>query len=192
MIKLSERSFPTKWSLSVHQRSCIDGPKRIDCNLCSKQYDTLRQFEAHLRKEHGVEMIHECEVCGKTFKTSTGLSLHRKRHSERHFQCTLCPKNYINRTELKVHTERIHTKKCKVICSTCNASFTSISTLRFHENKEHFKKMYKCNYCNYKCSTTTWLKIHQYTHTGMPYKCKMCPEEYALRRLYVLFIYFLF
>ncbi|XP_062135477.1 zinc finger protein 226 [Drosophila sulfurigaster albostrigata] len=177
-----DKVFSSKASLQAHQRFCqVKQP--VHCNFCEQQFSSMRKYEMHLQQQHAVDTLHECEICKKSFKNSESLSVHRKRHSERHYQCGKCSLNYINAAELRVHYERAHVQEEEVVsCRNCGSKFQNYALLREHEQRNHQKaKVWRCDSCTFETSTRARLRQHQYEHTDYPYKCQHCPEEFADR-----------
>lgn len=114
MCTACDKVFNLKASLQAHQRFCqVKQP--VHCNFCEQQFSSMRKYELHLQQQHAVDTLHECEICLKSFKNSESLAVHRKRHSERHYQCAKCSLNYINAAELRVHYERAHVQEEQVV-----------------------------------------------------------------------------
>lgn len=178
------KTFNRKAGLVSHERYCeIRDP--VQCNFCDLNFSTVCKYEQHLHTKHFVDIKHECEICRKTFKAASYLTVHRRRHNERYYQCNLCPNNYINNAELQVHLKRNHTHLYYKMCSICHKTFADEQMLREHMLTNHKKKSIQCNYCNFTSTSKFAMEVHQYRHTGKPYKCKSCPKQYVLRKEYV-------
>ncbi|ALC40531.1 CG12942, partial [Drosophila busckii] len=174
-----DKVFHQKSSLQAHQRFCQAKPP-VHCNFCAQQFNSMRKYEVHLQQEHAVDTRYECEICLKNFKNNESLAVHRKRHSERHFQCTKCSLNYINAAELSVHYKRAHEEE-EVSCRHCGSKFQNSALLREHMQRNHQKQVWHCSNCSFETNSRARLRQHQYEHTDYPYKCQYCPEEFADR-----------
>ncbi|XP_016930553.3 zinc finger and BTB domain-containing protein 41 [Drosophila suzukii] len=179
--KECDKMFSQKASLHSHQRFC-QLKDSVHCTFCDQEFSTMRKYELHLQQLHAVETLHECEICRRSFKSADTLTLHRKRHSERHFQCDKCSLNYVNSAELRVHYERAHVNEEQVSCPTCGSQFQNMALMREHEQRSHQKpKVWRCEVCNFETKTRWRRRQHQYEHMEYPYKCQDCTGEFADR-----------
>ncbi|XP_075167413.1 uncharacterized protein LOC142239507 [Haematobia irritans] len=174
------KQFQRKSALITHERYC-DLRQSVSCDFCKLKFSSVFNYEKHLESEHSIVIKHECEICHKTFKTSSYLAVHRRRHNERYYNCKLCPKTYINNAELQVHLKRIHNGNKSKVCPICKKFFSQVQELREHMKMEHKKKSIKCKYCDYSSTSKYAMEVHLYRHTGKPYKCKFCTKQYVLR-----------
>eukprot|EP00099_Drosophila_melanogaster_P019346 NP_610628.2 uncharacterized protein Dmel_CG12942 [Drosophila melanogaster] len=176
-----DKVFNQKASLHSHQRFC-QVKDVVHCSFCDQQFNSMRKYELHLQQLHAVETVHECEICRRSFKSAETLTMHRKRHSERHYQCGKCSLNYVNSAELRVHYERAHVNEEPVSCLTCGNQFQNMTLLREHEQRSHQKsKVWRCEVCNFETKTRWRRRQHQYEHMDYPYKCQKCTSEFADR-----------
>ncbi|MGH0119181.1 UNVERIFIED_CONTAM: hypothetical protein FKN15_013276 [Acipenser sinensis] len=81
-----------------------------------------------------------CEFCGKRFKNSSNLTVHRRSHTgERPYQCTLCSYACAQSSKLTRHmkTHAPHGGKAAFTCQVCHVPFSVYSTLEKHMKKRH-------------------------------------------------------
>ena len=102
--------------------------------LCSRIPDEEDDLEANHHqiqkgkttfKKKGVKRKrtqHECDVCEKSFSTSSYLKIHMRIHTnEKPYECDFCDKAFRQLGDLKTHT-RIHTKEKPYECVMCARS----------------------------------------------------------------------
>ncbi|XP_039624076.1 B-cell lymphoma/leukemia 11B-like [Polypterus senegalus] len=81
-----------------------------------------------------------CEFCGKQFKNSSNLTVHRRSHTgERPYQCTLCSYACAQSSKLTRHMKthgQLGTKS-PFVCPYCHVPFSVYSTLEKHIKKRH-------------------------------------------------------
>nr|XP_024093611.2 zinc finger and SCAN domain-containing protein 5B isoform X2 [Pongo abelii] len=120
-----------------------------------------------------------CDVCNKSFKYFSQLSIHRRSHTgERPFQCDLCRKCFLQPSDLRVH-QRVHTGERPYMCDVCQKRFAHESTLQGHKRIHTGERPFKCKYCSKVFSHKGNLNVHQRTHSGeKPYKCTMCQKAF--------------
>lgn len=89
----------------------------IGCSQCPRRFRDENQLKTHMLV-HTLEQNYVCKVvvdggqiCGRKFRYSSSLNIHRKKHSNilrKKFQCSSCPAKFVTIGKLAVHT-RIHT-----------------------------------------------------------------------------------
>uniref|UniRef100_A0A1S4GZE8 Uncharacterized protein n=2 Tax=Anopheles gambiae TaxID=7165 RepID=A0A1S4GZE8_ANOGA len=153
-----------------------------------------------LKKPESVKpQIYACEVCGKTFKTKSNYTNHRKTHNwneattapnsqtpehqsmseqKRIYLCNICGHNCGSSSNLSVHLRR-HNGQSVCECTVCGKGFPRRSDLVMHMRKHTGEKPYVCPTCGRGFSRLDKLRIHIRTHTGeKPYRCP-CGRGYA-------------
>lgn len=162
--------FDLKSGLLLHKLRC-DLRTAVKCNFCNLKFSTVLTYEQHLQMKHAVQIKYECEICGKVFRCSEYLAIHRKRHNERYYRCDLCSKNYISNAELRIHKQCHH--------STLPSQLVKETRTRTKTKRNCFK----CDDCNFETYSRYYFKIHQHCHNGgRPYKCHLCPKQFIHRK----------
>ena len=108
------------------------GEKPLQCEICSKQFAALGNFQAHKKIHSGIrDQI--CPVCNKGFLTSGDLSRHMATHTGiKNHHCDICGKSFTrNRDMVRVKVIRI------VFDLNCTELSKFISNFHFHWCHSH-------------------------------------------------------
>ena len=131
--------------------------------------------------------INQCDVCQKSYKSSQGLTYHKKVVHDidktKNHKCTLCDENFISRVVLKSHIESEHHGLNKHKCKVCNKIFEKVAYLHNHVKFVHESTKGKCKYCD-KCLNIKSLKKHEEeVHENInSKKCPDCDKVYVKAR----------
>lgn len=137
-------------------------------------------------------VIHNCDLCGKSFRLQRMLNRHLKCHNQvkRHL-CTFCGKGFNDTFDLKRHV-RTHTGIRPYKCDVCFKAFTQRCSLESHLKKIHgvqqqyaYKqrrdKLYVCEDCGYTGPTQEDLYLHvNSAHPGSTFLKKTSKKLAAL------------
>ncbi|XP_055607565.1 zinc finger protein 436-like isoform X2 [Uranotaenia lowii] len=195
-------------SLDVHLAMRLKkSPKEFECNVCYKRFANAKRLNFHQLsvykvKDHGcdkcsarftfrgsllshlkthADRTYVCEICLKSFFTSSTLQSHRLLHThDKKFKCTEpnCTKSFLRKADMHIHLVS-HSDERPYVCEICSSRFKSKAHL-VHHGKVHTKaKPYKCDRCERAFGTYSARKFHQLSHDGIhPYKCKYCEKIY--------------
>ena len=108
-----DKQFNQKQSLVYHHKMHND-PTKEYCNICERFKDAEKMSLHDADKCARLAMVerkHECNDCGKTFKSLPSLWLHKKIHSDERFICEFCNKAFTQKGNRKTHMMKKHVSK---------------------------------------------------------------------------------
>lgn len=124
---------------------------------------------------------YQCEYCGKSYSTFSGLSKHKQFHCvnqvKKQFNCKHCDKVYTSLGALKMHI-RTHTLPCK--CKLCGKAFSRPWLLQGHVRTHTGEKPFACPHCGRAFADRSNLRAHLQTHSDVKkYSCKTCSKTFS-------------
>ncbi|XP_015005255.1 zinc finger protein 74 isoform X1 [Macaca mulatta] len=172
-------SEPHKFPHARRQRGAGAGEGEFVCGECGKAFRQSSSLTLH-RRWHSREKAYKCDECGKAFTWSTNLLEHRRIHTgEKPFFCGECGKAFSCHSSLNVH-QRIHTGERPYKCSACEKAFSCSSLLSMHLRVHTGEKPYRCGECGKAFNQRTHLTRHHRIHTGeKPYQCGSCGKAFT-------------
>ena len=154
----------------------------LKCQHCEKQFDTVKKLKDHERRHLRDKEGFPCSQCDRVLKTSSGLKLHRAKHTGQYkFCCDVCGRGFMSKAILDEHMGR-HTQEKRYTCDVCGKMFVFNSTMRIHRRWHDNPLPYKCKICGQKFRHTSLLSVHRRRmHTGeRPYKCPYCALTFTV------------
>ncbi|XP_057650889.1 zinc finger protein 91-like isoform X1 [Diorhabda carinulata] len=159
-------TFTQEKEYLVHLRNTHEG-KIIEshmCNVCGRTFRTSSELTLHIRSKCGTEKQFICKECGQKLMSPGSLYTHLKRHKgENTFMCRFCAKLFLTSGQLKVH-ERIHTQQKDFVCEVCGKGFCHRQSLITHISLHTGIKPYQCEGCGKSFSCVGNLLKHRRTH----------------------------
>lgn len=125
-----------------------------------------------------------CAMCKKSFPSL----LHLNKHTTSHFQsfvCDVCGKGYVSSTGLSQHIRNTHQPETKPFCRRCSKSFPSIEAKRLHEKTEKQCMTYRCSDCPERFASWELKQKHLVEAHGCSktiYRCTDCDVTCRDRR----------
>lgn len=157
--------------------------KEYKCKIknCLKVFYHITSLVMHGKCVHSDQRNFTCEICSKTFKTSSNLNVHIKMHNnQRDHQCTLCPLSFFTSSHLKAHV-RVHMNETSYKCDIegCRKAFVHLSSFKKHQNFHQGIKNHQCSVCQRNFSQNCHLREHLRAHTNeRNHICQICQKAF--------------
>jgi hypothetical protein len=133
---------------------------------------------------------YQCTVCEKMFQSKQYVYRHIKNHYKpkgqrtpdtlRIFPCKIgdCTRVFICRSGLSKHHNKEHLKKVQK-CNICQKVFKSRSGLHSHTKSDHLNIRFECLICAQEFKAINALKEHnRIQHQNVRLDCKICKEKF--------------
>ncbi|KAH8400675.1 hypothetical protein KR009_000284, partial [Drosophila setifemur] len=132
--RVCHMDFPHASKLRQHQARYHFKPPEWQCRRCEYNAPSKWDFQQH-QAMHAGQRNYTCEVCGKSCKTSSALSVHRRTHDQPRLACPYCRQRFRENYTLKCHIRRVHEEDSSRIfpCNVCRRGFASLELLELHE-----------------------------------------------------------
>ena len=163
----------------------------LACYVCRKSnFESRDALVDHIKESHPEEAVVNddceggaealtCEVCVKTFSSSSTLNKHKRYHMvSKKYKCHACNVCFKQKSHLANHLI-MHTKDKRFMCKLCSTLFGRISDLRCHVKTVHnAEKTFPCTYCSKKFKTVKILNKHVSKHL-FRFCCARCKKSFA-------------
>ncbi|XP_058830397.1 gastrula zinc finger protein XlCGF8.2DB-like isoform X2 [Topomyia yanbarensis] len=142
--------------------------RQHECEFCGRRYRYKGPLVEHILRVHCNEKPFYCDICGKTFGTNSGVSVHRNIHSnERPYKCTVCPKGFNSKGELNEHM-CVHTGNWPYTCTVCGKNFPKKTKINAHMATHTGAYRFKCDVCGKGFNNRPRLLGHKHKQTNDP------------------------
>ncbi|GJQ81050.1 hypothetical protein Trydic_g21859 [Trypoxylus dichotomus] len=162
------------------QKSKKPPAKPHQCDTCGKVFRTKPSLVHHIRIHTG-ERPYVCHLCDKRFINGGHLHTHMRTHTgEKNHACVACSKAFATAQQLTKHTIAIHTSERPYGCTYCSKRFASSSNLNAHTKIHTGEKNYHCDQCGKAFATKGQLYQHMLVHTGeKAFLCEFCNKRFS-------------
>ncbi|KAG7497647.1 PAP2 C domain containing [Solea senegalensis] len=171
-------------SMSLLIKHCwnhVEDPARL-CGVCGEHSETPEELRSHLQ---GHLKTHNCDICGKSFLSTTGLKGHIARHKgERPYQCTVCHKAFAEPWVLNNHMT-VHSPDKPHKCDICQRAFASKMKLKLHRATHTDERPFQCSMCPNSYRSLGTLSQHMLRHLGRSaarersHACQVCDKTFS-------------
>lgn len=146
---LCHEAFNKKSNLMRHSKGATKS-----CNMCSKNFCTMKQLQLHLKTAHPG---YTCGKCSKLFQDQANLERHSAGTLK---QCDICSQEFCTLGQVQLHKQSVHPNyKCK----NCEKSFKDQAHLVRHQQANGMYKN-KCDFCRQRFCTKLELMKHIKNH----------------------------
>ncbi|XP_045921405.1 uncharacterized protein LOC123980884 isoform X3 [Micropterus dolomieu] len=162
--------------LIKHAWRHVDDPERL-CGVCGEQAESVEELRSHLQSH---QKTHRCNVCGKSFLSTHGLSGHVARHKgKKPYECNICHKSYAQNWVLN-HHKWVHEADRPHKCDICQKSFYSKMVLKRHKVSHTGETLHRCETCGKSLSSLVSLSQHILRHSAKKaeFACEICSRRF--------------
>ena len=168
--------FRSDSSMRNHKLVVHKGQKKFNCDQCDFRTGYADSLKGHIENVHD-KIRMNCTICSwkgnsknlRTHKKAVHFSQNQK------FKCNICSKEYSRNDHLKKHINRDH-RGVRYSCPNCEHKATTKGGLKVHINSKHDGTRYPCKQCGHEAYCKSSLIKHINTiHLNLkPNMCNFC------------------
>ncbi|XP_061740294.1 zinc finger protein 62 homolog isoform X1 [Nerophis ophidion] len=153
------------------------------CNVCNSTYPNRLAMKNHLRL-HFAQKKHNCQECGKGFRTQRQLATHTTAGlckgpqgpgAQMDFECDGCCEGFPSANELAAHDCPAQ----HLPSSSSAGSSTNVSIERSSADLDSDERPYACDLCSCAYKHASSLLNHKHTHKTGNFRCNFCDKPYT-------------
>ncbi|PWA28973.1 hypothetical protein CCH79_00019810 [Gambusia affinis] len=153
------------------------------CNVCNSTYPNRLAMKNHLRL-HFAQKKHNCQECGKGFRTQRQLATHTTAGlckgpqgpgAQMDFECDGCCEGFATADELSAHDCPAQ----HLPSSSSTSSSANISMERSSVDMDSDERPYACDLCSCTYKHASSLLNHKHTHKTGNFRCNFCDKPYT-------------
>lgn len=154
----------------------------MQCRGCSEIFNSEHKCRLHFFTKH-YDKTYTCDVCKRGNYTKSQLGFHMKQshiNNPQTIPCPQCDKKFIELETLMEHqkTHQVGDIPRDHVCPQCSKRYRTKQDLRNHMNRHAGIRAYPCSYCEKAFYSSHNKKVHEYIHTGAPYRCRACDSKF--------------
>lgn len=131
-----------------------------ECTMCPRTFSIYTALLSHTRY-HKNDMRFKCSMCEERFDRKYSVDNHiREVHlpdsdPRRYFPCKVCDSKFKSYSQLSWHRQTLHRENTELLtCDYCQKQTTRKIYMVLHMKVHADRKIFKCQYCNKKFSTS--------------------------------------
>ncbi|XP_067661692.1 zinc finger protein 234-like [Haliotis asinina] len=181
--KLPRRTMKSISPRSESQKNRSDTNVKLSCEVCKKTFKHITSLSVHLEK-HALAEIFECGICDRPFVTKAAYDQHKESHEGLLTnQCFRCEKICVRSAEFKEHMKK-HTYEAQYECDKCSKIYFEATHLAVHMVTHAQQAGIQCSICKVKFSCKMDHDRHVKQHEGdEPRRCEVCGQSFPTRSL---------
>ncbi|KAM6957681.1 zinc finger protein 646 isoform 1-T1 [Aplochiton taeniatus] len=173
------RTYRHAGSLANHKNLHKIG--EYHCNVCNSTYPNRLAMKNHLRL-HFAQKKHNCQECGKGFRTQKQLSTHttaglckgqQGAAAQMDYECDGCCEGFSTAEELAAHS--CPAEQMPSSSASLNSSSLSLEGV----NLDSDERPYACDLCGCSYKHASSLLNHKHTHKTGDFRCNFCDKPYS-------------